>query len=167
VIHKDGEFNSSVFRWMLIGWLTLAMIAGLVRFGYAGVFDGDQMTKIEKDWFDTRQIKSCCGLGDAFTTDDFIEQNGKYFAIITDGFDRYLGIQNVIPIGTRIEITKDIFEKTKDLPKNPTGHGIVFLRIGTGYDGKDRKIVGWRNGSENAVSPEEADVICYFPPAGG
>ena len=127
--------------------------------GHAQVFDG----KDEKAWFD--KLSSCCGLGDAFVADNATERDGKFYAIITDGTDRYLHIEHAIPIGTQYEIPKKMFDKIKDFPPNPTHHGIVFVRV-TSYDGVIR---GYRTNTETheleRSTVEDADVICYFPPA--
>ena len=64
---------------------------------------------------------SCCGEADAFEADQFVVEGDHYVAIITDG-------KTVYPPGTRIAVPN---EKMKWDAGNPTGHGIIFLQIGT------------------------------------
>lgn len=97
---------------------------------------------------------SCCGEGDAFQADAFEEKDGEFIAIITQdypggSFDDGEGgsySTKPLPKGTRIAIPKHKVNRayTEDgrpikHGRNPTGHGIVFLR---------------NNG----------EVLCYFGP---
>ena len=79
-----------------------------------------------RQWFqslmqpDHPQI-SCCGEADAFEADTYEVEGDHYVAIITGG-------KTVYPPGTRIPVPN---EKMKWDAGNPTGHGIIFLQIGT------------------------------------
>jgi hypothetical protein len=64
---------------------------------------------------------SCCGEADAFEADQFEVEGDHYVAIITDG-------KAVYPPGTRIPVPN---AKMKWDAGNPTGHGVIFLQIGT------------------------------------
>lgn len=129
---------------------------------FAGVFEGDPETLAEQDFF--RMASPCCGEGDAFVADDFVTENGKTYAIITNGDDVYMGLKNVIPVGTRVEITQQMMEQSRSLGINTTGHGIIFMHVVKNYSTVEKKMVGMRNG--NYVDPKDAEPLCYFPPDG-
>lgn len=115
------------------------------------------------NWFGSDMtIRGCCGEGDAFLADEFETKGDDIIAIITNG-------RGFVPEGKTYRITPEIIAKTRGL-RNPTKHGIVFLH--TGYI--NGKVVGFRCGQANApfggacyeVEVPDADVLCYFPPAG-
>jgi hypothetical protein len=64
---------------------------------------------------------SCCGEADAFEADTFEVEGDHYVAVITDG-------KGMIAPGTRIPVPN---RKMKWDAGNPTGHGILFLQVGT------------------------------------
>lgn len=64
---------------------------------------------------------SCCGKADAFEADNFEIDGDHYVAIITDGFGVYAP-------GTRVPVPN---QKMKWDRGNPTGHGVLFLQVGT------------------------------------
>jgi hypothetical protein len=160
IFDRIGITLCAILIGFVMGWFLHIAIA------HAGVFDGEPITQIEKNWFNNGYVQSCCGLGDAFTADDFVEIDGKYYAIITDGTDRYWDLKDVIPVGTRFEITPEMYQHTKDFPKNPTGHGIIFLHVYRQKSETGSVILGYHTGATEPVPPEQADVMCYFPPAG-
>ncbi len=86
---------------------------------------GNSPTHI-RQWFQSlmqpdNPAMSCCGEADAFEADQFVVEGDHYVAIITDG-------KTVYPPGTRIPVPN---EKMKWDAGNPTGHGVIFLQIGT------------------------------------
>ena len=86
---------------------------------------GNSPTNI-RQWFQSlmqpdNPYMSCCGEADAFEADTFEVEGDHYVAIITDG-------KTVYPTGTRIPVPN---EKMKWDAGNPTGHGVIFLQIGT------------------------------------
>jgi hypothetical protein len=85
----------------------------------------DSPAKIH-EWFQSlmqpdNPYQSCCGEADAFEADSFEVEGDHYVAIITKG-------NGIYPAGTRIPVPN---EKMKWDKGNPTGHGILFLQIGT------------------------------------
>lgn len=73
---------------------------------------------------------SCCGEGDAYWCDVIVVREGKTYCKITDDReDAPLG-RNHIDMGTEIPIPD---YKLKWDKGNPTGHAIIFTRMG--YDG--------------------------------
>jgi hypothetical protein len=129
---------------------------------FAGFFEGDPKTQAEEDFF--RMAAPCCGEGDAFQADDFVVENGKTYAIITNGDDLYMGVKDVLPVGLRVEITPEMMAYSQKLGKNMTGHGIVFMHVVRNYSTQG-KMVGMRNG--NYVDDiKDAEPLCYFPPNG-
>lgn len=99
---------------------------------------------------------SCCGEADAFEADEWVEDDkGAYMAIITDG-------RGVLPNGTAVRIPK---EKHFDHnPRNPTGHGIVFLHIITAKEAAEDEL-----DAQSPYGVESAGrilVYCYVEPQG-
>lgn len=92
-----------------------------------------------KAWFAEAPVRSCCGEGDAYEADEFLDAKDGVTLIITDDgknlchdeWDEeggtYKSCKTAVPAGTRIFVPED---KLKYAPKNPTGHGVVFLRQG-------------------------------------
>jgi hypothetical protein len=64
---------------------------------------------------------SCCGEADAFEADTFEVEGDHYVAVITDG-------KGMVAPGTRIPVPN---AKMKRDAGNPTGHGILFLQVGS------------------------------------
>jgi hypothetical protein len=64
---------------------------------------------------------SCCGEADAFEADTFEVEGDHYVAVVTDG-------KGIVAPGTRIPVPN---RKMKWDAGNPTGHGILFLQVGT------------------------------------
>jgi hypothetical protein len=64
---------------------------------------------------------SCCGEADAFEADTFEVEGDHYVAVITDG-------KGMVANGTRVPVPNS---KMKWDAGNPTGHGILFLQVGT------------------------------------
>lgn len=82
-----------------------------------------------RHWFQTlmqpdNPYTSCCGEADAFEADQFEIEGDHYVAIVTDG-------RGILPTGTRIPVPNI---KMKWDSGNPTGHGIIFLGVGTEGD---------------------------------
>lgn len=117
----------------------LKVFALLVTAAFARNFLPTGDAEIDAFYVNARQADnniSCCGVADAYWADDFdATPDGQYVAIITD--DRDVPNRAPIPVGTRVIIPSEKLNKT---PRNPTGHGIVFI----GYGGI---------------------VYCYFPPS--
>jgi hypothetical protein len=79
-----------------------------------------------RQWFQSlmqpdNPYMSCCGEADAFEADTFEVEGDHYVAIITDG-------KGMVAPGTRIPVPN---AKMKWDAGNPTGHGILFLQVGT------------------------------------
>jgi hypothetical protein len=126
------------------------------------------MTEAEKQWFGTNFVQSCCNLGDAFISDLAFEKDGKYYAEITDGFDHHPNVlRAIIPPGTIREVPAAVFKKMSapGVPQNPTSHGIIFLHLYM-EGGEPRGIRTDGGSTRMPVKPEDADVLCYWPPAG-
>jgi hypothetical protein len=64
---------------------------------------------------------SCCGEADAFEADTFEVEGDHYVAVITDG-------RGMVANDTRVPVPN---RKMKWDAGNPTGHGILFLQVGT------------------------------------
>jgi hypothetical protein len=64
---------------------------------------------------------SCCGEADAFEADTFEVEGDHYVAVVTDG-------KGIVAPGTRIPVPN---RKMKWDAGNPTGHGVLFLQVGT------------------------------------
>lgn len=154
--------------------------AGVATAARAGLFDYPlvspvpvPMTEDEEKWFQTKFVASCCNIGDAFTSEKFFEKDGRFWAEITDGFDHHPNVQQVIiPPGTLRIVPPEILRKMNNpddpAPTNKTGHGIIFLRIY--LEGGVPRGLRWVGNGESRyvnVKPEEADVLCYWPPYTG
>jgi len=109
--------------------LPLAALAALTMIASAAARDNGQWTDSPatiRQWFqslmqpDNPSI-SCCGEADAFEADTFEVEDDHYVAVITDG-------KGVIASGTRIPVPN---RKMKWDAGNPTGHGVLFLQVGT------------------------------------
>jgi hypothetical protein len=113
----------------------------------AGFYDPNRMNDTDRlimGWFREKVVQVCCAEADAFEADDFDQKDGEYIAIITDG--RPNKWRPGLPDGTRIRVPDSQIRWT---PRNPTGHGVLFIRR------------GW-----NADVPNSIHVYCYFPPTG-
>jgi hypothetical protein len=134
-------------------------------------------TEAEQKWFQTQFVQNCCNLGHAYVVDEAFEKDGKYYVVITDGFDHHPDVlRPVISPGTIREIPKEVMRKMsmKDAqgnvvaPRNPSSHGILFLHLVF----ENGEVKGYKYGHSGAgfnqriVKPEEADVLCYWPGAG-
>jgi hypothetical protein len=160
---------SSVYSWQFwagphrsrstVGATLLLFMLLLPRLGYSQVFDGLPITEQERHWF--ADIPACCGLGDAFVADSFYEEDGKFYAVITDGTDWFYRIKGAIRVGTAIEIPPDMLAAANDPyyidHPNPTHHGVVFLEVSS---------LGGRIVNSDGGPPEQAKPICYFKPGG-
>ena len=71
---------------------------------------------------------SCCGEADAYEADSFEVEGDHYVAIVTNGAGDLAHGKPEIPNGTRIAVPN---HKMKWDDGNPTGHGILFLQVGT------------------------------------
>jgi hypothetical protein len=92
----------------------------------------DQPTGV-RQWFQRlmqpdNPYVSCCGEADAYQADSFEVEGDHYIAIITNGDGDTIHGKPAIPNGTRIAVPN---YKLKYDEGNPTGHGIVFLRVDT------------------------------------
>ena len=173
------------FRTVHVNWFALAAFLAVATCCVetrAQIFDypGESpvplpTTPAEDKWFQTGFVQSCCNLGDAFTADEFFEKDGHFYVVITDGFDHHPNVRAVIiPPGTIREIPIGILKKmtlvdaTGHLvaPPNPTHHGILFLHV---YfeSGTPRGYKTCPQGESCSTKPEDADVLCYWPPAEG
>jgi hypothetical protein len=110
-------------------FLPLAALAALAMIASAAARDNgrwsDSPAQI-RQWFQSlmqpdNPSMSCCGEADAFEADTFEVEGDHYVAVITDG-------KGVVANGTRIPVPN---RKMKWDAGNPTGHGIVFLQVGT------------------------------------
>jgi hypothetical protein len=122
-------------------WLSSA------RAGDAGFYDATRMNEADRlvlAWFKEKAVQMCCGEADAFEADDFDQKDGEYIAIVTDGKANMW--RPGLPNGTRIRVPNS---QIRWMPRNPTGHGVLFVRR------------GW-----NAAVPGSIYVYCYFPPTG-
>ena len=93
---------------------------------------GDQAPNV-RQWFQRLmqpddKYKSCCGEADAYEADSFEVEGDHYIAIITNGAGDPAYGKPEIPNGTRITVPN---HKMKWDDGNPTGHGILFLQVGT------------------------------------
>jgi hypothetical protein len=110
-------------------FLPLAALAALAMIASAAARDNGQWSDSPaqiRQWFQSlmqpdNPSMSCCGEADAFEADTFEVEGDHYVAVITDG-------KGVVANGTRIPVPN---RKMKWDAGNPTGHGIVFLRVGT------------------------------------
>jgi hypothetical protein len=141
--------------------------AGVLPDGTPKFFD---ITEAEKKWFEDSFVRSCCNIGDAFISDYFFEKDGRYYAEITDGYDHHPNVlKGIIPPGTIREIPPGVMAHMKAkkedgspaAPQNPTSHGIIFLHLY--YNSTAQTMIGV-GGKTN--KPEDAEVLCYWPPAG-
>jgi hypothetical protein len=84
-----------------------------------------------RDWYRNlmqpdEPMISCCGEADAYWADDFAVEGNHYVAIITDDRDDApLGRPHLDP-GKRFAVPNT---KLKYDAGNPTGHGVIFIRI--------------------------------------
>ncbi len=89
------------------------------------------------------------------------EEDGKFYAVITDGTDWFYRIKGAIRVGTAIEIPPDMLAAANDPyyidHPNPTHHGVVFLEVSS---------LGGRIVNSDGGPPEQAKPICYFKPSG-
>ena len=93
---------------------------------------GDQPPHI-RQWFQKlmqpdNKSTSCCGEADAYEADSFEVEGDHYVAIVTNGAGDLAHGKPEIPNGTRIAVPN---HKMKWDDGNPTGHGILFLQVGT------------------------------------
>lgn len=93
---------------------------------------GDQPPHI-RQWFQKlmqpdNKHQSCCGEADAYEADSFEVEGDHYVAIVTNGAGDPAYGKPAIPNGTRIPVPN---RKMKWDEGNPTGHGILFLQVGT------------------------------------
>jgi len=93
---------------------------------------GDQSPYI-RQWFQKlmqpdNKSTSCCGEADAYEADSFEVEGDHYVAIVTNGAGDLAHGKPEIPNGTRIAVPN---HKMKWDDGNPTGHGILFLQVGT------------------------------------
>lgn len=105
--------------------------------------DPDTNTKIH-EWFNTSVVAMCCSTSDAYEADDFDIHGDQYVAVITDGSANQWRVE--IPNGTKFVIPNDRIKFTN--PPNPTGHGVLFIRV---YPGTD----------------DPPHIYCFFPPSSG
>ena len=102
---------------------------------------------IERAWYQNakqpdRREASCCGEADAYWADAYeVNAGGDVVAIITDDRPDAPLLRQHIPIGTKIVVPKNKIMQA-DQPRNPTGHGILFMGAWTHV------------------------VYCYSPPGG-
>lgn len=101
-----------------------------------------------QQWFQEAPVRRCCSLADGFEADIYESAQGGVWAIITDdgspvcwGGDEDDGTQvcrRPLPTEKRFYVPDEniIFS-----PRNPTGHGVLFLR-------------------------SDDKVLCYFLPSG-
>lgn len=125
----------------------LSMFGAGVFAGNSGFYDPQRMSDMDRQvfsWFQEAPVRSCCGEADAFEADDFDQKDGHFVAIVTDGKPN--NWRPGLPEGTRIQVPNAQIRWT---PRNPTGHGVLFIRR------------GW-----NSADPSSIIVFCYFPPSG-
>jgi hypothetical protein len=94
------------------------------------------------DWFNLRAVRSCCGEGDAYEGDFFVDADGGLLVDVTpieekchtlkgefDDGGAYTNTtcRQAIPPGFKVKVPAD---KIMYAPPNPTGHGVIFLRQG-------------------------------------
>jgi hypothetical protein len=120
---------------LLGGALSLVLLAAVVVQASARDLGqwGDQPSHV-REWF--KQLRqpdnpriSCCGEADAYQADSFEVDGDHYVAIITNGEGDSVNGKSAIANGTRIAVPN---AKMKWDEGNPTGHGILFLQVGTG-----------------------------------
>ena len=75
---------------------------------------------------DQEAVLSCCGIADAYWTDELDVVGSDVFAIITDA--RKISGRYEIPVGTRFRIPPEVMDKRRQ--GNPTGHRITFISGG-------------------------------------
>jgi hypothetical protein len=108
---------------------SLATLAALAMIAPAAARDNGQWADSPaavRQWFQSlmqpdNPAMSCCGEADAFEADTFEVEGNHYVAVITDG-------KGLIAPGTRIPVPN---RKMKWDAGNPTGHGVLFLQVGT------------------------------------
>jgi hypothetical protein len=109
--------------------LLIAALAALATILPAAARDNGQWADqpaTTRQWFQSlmqpdNPVMSCCGEADAFEADTFEVEGDHYVAVVTDG-------RGVIQPGTRVPVPN---AKMKWDAGNPTGHGILFLQVGT------------------------------------
>lgn len=132
------------------GLVGLGMVLFLPRPSWAadsGLYDPQRMNEQDQviwRWFQEQAVRSCCAEADAFEADDFERKDGHYVAVITNGEANKW--RAGLPNGFRILVPDS---QIRWSPRNPTGHGVIFIRA------------GW-----NANDPASIFVYCYFPPGG-
>ena len=142
----------------LIVWVCMLVVGiGGMLWLMSSVYGHEEGHPEWNDWFEHLKMPdnptvSCCGEADSYWADSYETTDKRYYAIVTDErpdccFGRTImgnGLtRRHIPVGTRIFIPdRKIVDATRQ--QNPTGHGIVFMGPGTGYE----------------------NVYCYLPPGG-
>jgi hypothetical protein len=120
--------------------LYVSTIVGMAAFSNQAILNSDARDNGQwsdqpphvRQWFQKlmqpdNQTQSCCGEADAYEADSFDVEGDHYVAIITNGAGDDFG-KPAIPNGTKISIPN---RKMKWDDGNPTGHGILFLRVHT------------------------------------
>jgi len=140
--HESAGLNSELertsMRGIIIAFVLLASPVAARDFG-----QWEAQSPEVRHWFQKLMqpdvpSMSCCGEADAYWTDSFEVDDGRYVAIITDErSDGSFGRPHR-EVGERIVVPNN---KIKWDEGNPTGHGIIFL----GTSGQ---------------------VYCYVPPGG-
>lgn len=78
---------------------------------------------------DEPDAAGCCGVADAYWADDYVDKDGRFYAIITDTRDDVPMKRVHVEPGTRVEIPRHKFNDTSKHGLNHTGHGVVFLGV--------------------------------------
>lgn len=130
-----------------------AALIALALAGQAQATGWDSADPKVIEWFKHANVTSCCGEGDGYEADFFESEKGGVVATVTDD-NNHLCRDSWDEEGNRGSVCKAPIppdfkpihvpqDKLRYEPRNPTGHGVIFLR------------------------QDDFGVICYWLPSGG